>query len=145
VPYPRSLFLLIVLTLFDLVVALVLSFGFVLLQARLTSPSTTWGTLKPLQAAGVPLDRLGLQERLDREMTWRYLVSVHCISIPPDDTRLREFLDQQSDFAPLTIEHDKLTPTTPEGPTERVLVRYFGPAGLRRLDIPWEQLGYKQG
>src|SRR5262249_51647110 len=138
-PRPRSLIVLLVLTLFDLLVALLLAFGFVLLQASLTSPSTTWGTLKALQAAGVPLDKLGLQERLDREMTWRYLVAARCVSVPPDDAELQAFLREQSDLGPLTIEHVKLTPSVQNGETVRVQVRYFGPAGMRRLEVPWEK------
>jgi hypothetical protein len=111
---PRSLPALIGLTLLDVSVALLLAFGVVVIQAALTSPNPTWGTLLPLKAAGLPLDKLGLQDRLDRAMTWHYTMSAHCVTIPAEDTALRGWLRGQSDLGPFIIRHERLPLPQPQ-------------------------------
>jgi hypothetical protein len=145
VKYPRSLLALVALTLLDLFLVLLIALVAVLIQAAATSPSTAWGTLKPLHAAHVPLDKLGLQDRLDRTLTWSHTLSAHCVSVPVDDAELTAWLRKHPDLEPFTIRHEKLKDVTPRGETERVLVSYQGTGDAPRLDIPWQELGYRLG
>ena len=140
-----SLTKLVLSTLLDLFLAIVVAFAFVVGQAALTSPSAAWGTLRALHAIGLPLDKLGLQARVDREITWRFEVRAHCLATPADDAALLEWLRKQPDIERVSVERRKLRAPQDQGETERVGVQYFGAEGSRRLDVPWEELGYRLG
>ena len=96
-----SLKRLIALTALDVVLAVLLGFGFVVLQAWGTSPSATWGTLRALRAVGIPLEKVGLQDNLDEAMRWRYALGALYTTGPEDDSELRDWLRQQELSCPL--------------------------------------------
>jgi hypothetical protein len=141
-----SLTRLIALTVLDVILAILIAFGLVVLQAALTSPSATWGTLRALRAVGIPLQALGLQDQLDRAMTWRFRVSGWCVTVPPDDAALLDWLRQQPGLQDVAVERDQSSqPLAAGGETFRILARYDGTADTRRLEIPWKDFGYGLG
>jgi hypothetical protein len=140
-----SLTRLIALTLLDVILAILLAFGVVVLQAALTSPNTTWGTLRALRAVGVPLRPLGLQDRLDRAMAWRFHVSAWCVTVPADDAALLGWLRQQPGLEGVAVDREQLREPGAQGEVQRVTVGHDGPADTRRLDVPWKDLGYGLG
>src|SRR5437016_4601210 len=133
-----SLGKLIALTVLDLVLALAIAFGGVFLYAWTIAPTTHVGLVHVGQALGLPL-------RDDSEASrWGHDLDVACTAVPDDDRGLKKWFSALPGVTKVHINRTMLA-WREQGETQLVRVRFKGPEGMPKPDVPWKELNYKLG
>jgi membrane protease YdiL (CAAX protease family) len=132
-------------TLVDLLAVGAIALGLLATFVATTGPNPTYGFLRAAEAIGVPIQSLGLHDTLERAAWWRYTEDMDCVTAPERDDALIGWVARQPGVYRASAQQREALTDRSQKETIRVSFRYFGPADLPRLEIPWKQLGYVPG